>query len=149
MATPSPSRGTASLLGFLGLVPFVGLALAAAAGAAPFGYDAEFALVAYGATILSFLGGIQWGFLLSPGGPTPIKRFGLRLALGTAPQLLGWAALLWASPLSLMLLAVSLAAHLAVDARAVRDGLAPSWFMSLRTPLSLGAAASLVAAALV
>jgi hypothetical protein len=144
----SSGRGYAVLLGFAGLIPFGGLAVAAVIGFAPFGYDPVFGLEAYGATILSFLGGIQWGFLLSPGRPAGVRHVPLRFAIGVAPQLLGWAALLWASPLSILILALALLAHLGVDWAAGRDGLAPDWFMSLRTPLSLGAAISLVAAAL-
>lgn len=148
METSPPGRGLATLLGFAGLIPFVGLAAAALTGFAPMGVDPVFTLGAYGATILSFLGGIQWGFVLSPGRPAGVKYGALRLALGVAPQLIGWAALLLAPPASLIVLAVALAGHLVVDWTASRDGLAPGWFLSLRTPLSLGAAASLLAAAL-
>lgn len=50
----------AAALGLAGVLPFAATALASLA-AAPWGDLALLALLAYGAVILSFLGGIEWG----------------------------------------------------------------------------------------
>ncbi len=50
------------LLGALGLIPFIVLSLAMLFGAATLlSFPTASALSAYGAVILSFLGGIRWG----------------------------------------------------------------------------------------
>ena len=51
-----------SRLGYLGLIPFVSLAAAAVFAPTSLRGLASDALLAYGATILSFLGGIYWGW---------------------------------------------------------------------------------------
>ncbi len=58
----APGPGWARPLGWFGLVPFWGLALAAWFGPAALQGFALMALLAYGATILSFLGGLFLGF---------------------------------------------------------------------------------------
>lgn len=52
------------LLGLLGLIPFIVTAYLAAAWQAPADLRALTALIAYAAVILSFLGGVHWGFAL-------------------------------------------------------------------------------------
>jgi hypothetical protein len=132
-------------LGFLGLIPFVALAAAAVLAPTDLAETARFALLAYGATILSFLGGLHWGFVLAPG-----RAEGSHvswLVLGVCPQLLGWLALLVSDRTGFLILAAALAGLLWLDRAASAEGLAPAWLPKLRWPLSLGAAASLVVAA--
>ena len=93
---------SAVVLGVLGLIPFVALGISAQAA----GEDAEsqrylLALLGYGAVVLAFLGGVHWGFVLSPtalaeGASEPPRRDAFRLAMGVLPSLIGWAALLTA-----------------------------------------------------
>jgi len=69
----------AILLGIVGLAPFIGCGMGAMAR------DGEsdrmlVALVAYGAVVLAFLGGMQWGFALPAG--TDVRRQRWRLVLG-------------------------------------------------------------------
>jgi Protein of unknown function (DUF3429) len=81
----------AVLLGIAGLVPVIGCGL----GAMGRSGDSErmlSALIAYGAVMLAFLGGMQWGFAL-PAGAEP-RRQRWRLVLGVLPALIGWLALL-------------------------------------------------------
>jgi hypothetical protein len=52
---------SALLLGWGGVLPFVGLALAAAIGLPSPIPQAETMLIGYGAVILSFMGGVHWG----------------------------------------------------------------------------------------
>jgi hypothetical protein len=109
---------------------------------------AAHALLAYGATILSFLGGIHWGLAISTAGGTGTDRLPTRLFLSVMPSLAGWVALLVAGKSGLLLLAIAIAAMLAVDLRATRLGDAPLWYPRLRIPLSGVVVASLLLGAL-
>ena len=146
MTLIDPSRSTAFRLGVFGLVPFVALAGAAAFGPEAWRAWSGAALLAYGATILSFLGGIHWGLALArPALST--QEVVMLLGIGVLPQLLGWVALLVPAPIGHGLCAASLIALLAADEAAMRAGLAPAWFMQLRWPLTCGAALAMVVGA--
>jgi hypothetical protein len=146
MTLPDPIRITAFRLGLLGLVPFAGLAVASLAGGDDLRVVANPALLAYGATILSFLGGIHWGLVLARPLLSPRETL-VMLGVGVLPQLLGWVALIVPAPLGHMLCAGGLVLFLAADRAAVSRGLAPAWFMQLRWPLSCGAALAMLAGA--
>jgi hypothetical protein len=139
-ATPIPPL--ARPLGLAGLTPFAGLALLALAGV-PW---APGAIAAYGATILAFLGAVHWGFALRA---LPGEEFASvpRLVLGVLPSLVAWGALLLPLPAGLWLLALGILATAVVETAAARRGLLPAGYVRLRWWLSVGAAASLVAAA--
>lgn len=128
-------------LGWTGLLPFVGGALAVSVGPPSWHDTALRALIAYGAVILSFLGGIHWG------SPTGAAHDGARL-WGVVPSLLAWLLVLLPSQrLGLIGLASSLALCWAVDrARFASMGL--SALLPLRTLLtSVAIACCLLAAA--
>ncbi len=135
--TPGNSIGvpaTAIWLGALGLLPFGGTALAAAFLDHRYGVWAMAALMAYGAVILSFLGGIHWGLAIaSDAGNGTLPR---RLVVGVVPSLVAWAGLLLPPRVGLLVLAAGFAAILYVDFRAARIGEAPPWYPRLRGPLS-------------
>lgn len=137
----------ASSLGYLGLIPFIALAALVFIAPEPMRASASFGLLAYGATILSFLGGIHWGLAIASPSLTPRLR-ALHLGLGVVPQLLGWAALLAPPALGHVLTAAGLLAILGADSIAARSGLAPAWFTQLRWPLSCAGATALIVAAL-
>ena len=65
----------AILLGLGGLVPFVACGLGALTLSAEEARLSLLALLAYGATVLAFLGGVHWGFALDEGGRTRPARF--------------------------------------------------------------------------
>jgi hypothetical protein len=136
MAGSAPSRA-ALVLGHAGLLPFVGAALWAAVGPAEQQALAARVLLAYAATIVSFLGGIHWGLAFAaPDGPATA-----RLAWGVVPALIAWPALLLPAPAGLALLAGLLVLCYAVDRRAYPPlGLA-AW-LPLRRTLSAVAALS-------
>ena len=137
----------AVVLGALGLVPFVSLTAVATVADASLRATAITAIVAYGAVILSFLGGIQWGLAVRHGaahGPNA----GL-LWIGVTPSLAGWLALLQPSPMvGAAMLAVCFAAVLVIDVWLSRRGHAPVWYPRLRMPLTIVVAICLVVAAL-
>jgi hypothetical protein len=135
----------ALLLGYAGLVPFAALAAGAVLAADPLRAWSSTALLAYGATILSFLGGLHWGLALAQ--PARVPRLGLRLGIGVAPQLLGWGALLAPPGVGHVMIAAALVAVLALDHFAAREGLGPAWLVHLRAPLSIAAAIAMAVAA--
>ena len=138
---------TATVLGALGLIPFVGLAVGAAVSDASLQSDITTTLVAYGAVILSFLGGIQWGLAVRHGGDDA-PRADL-LCLSVLPSLAGWAALLLtSSSIAAGLLAGCFVAMLAIDVWLSICSAAPAWYPRLRVPLTIVATTSLIVTAL-
>ena len=133
----------AVVLGLAGVIPFAAGALGSFwAGA--IGAFATKALLAYGAVILSFLGGIHWGLAIGQGDPSY-----RRLGVGVAPSLVGWVALLLGGGAAgLLLLAAAFVAVLGLDVQLTRDGMAPAWFPRLRTALTAAVVVCLLLAAL-
>jgi hypothetical protein len=135
---------SAAWLGGLGALPFIGLASAMpflTGGPRTLVADA---LVAYGATILSFLGGIHWGLAIAPHNGAVRAKLSARLILSVIPSLAAWAALLVADTTGLFILALAVAAMLWVDIRATRAGEAPPWYPNLRIPLTCIVVAALL-----
>jgi len=135
---------SAGWLGAFGALPFIGLA-----GAMPFltgtqRLYAAHALLAYGAVILSFLGGIHWGMAIRSQSTTHSGTLKARLILSVIPSLAGWAGLLVGGTAGLFILALSIAAMLLVDIRASRLGDAPPWYPKLRIPLTCVVVATLL-----
>lgn len=96
--------------------------------------------LAYGATILSYLGGVQWGATI----PDSSKNLPSWETIGVsvAPQLIAWIALTLPIPLGIMTTGTALTATLAMDLLKFNY---PPWFKSLRIFLTMGAVGSLVA----
>jgi hypothetical protein len=127
-----PIPRVAAVLGFGGVLPFA--ALAAAVWAAPAAYLAFLvdAQIAYGATILSFLGAAHWGASLPKPQPDPA-----RLIWSVIPSLLAWVGLMLPPHYGLALLIVGVLACYVIDERAVSAGFLPLWYSGLRQPLTL------------
>jgi hypothetical protein len=154
------------LLGVAGAVPFVALAAPLAPILDPYLPEALFPAAyrgemqaAYGATILSFLGGIHWGFASAGFGgagavalPAATKAARervllagpVRFAWSVVPSLVAWPALMLSLPYQLVTVATSLGGALAVDAAYATKGLAPRWLTPLRFGLTATAAVSLL-----
>lgn len=92
------------------------------------------ALLAYGAVVLALFGGVHWGSLLFAAEPRPADR--LRLALGVAPALVGWATLLVTLVLppevGLGVLIAGYAAFALGETRLYHAALLPGGYMWLR-----------------
>jgi hypothetical protein len=130
-------------LGYGGLIPFIVLALGAAFGPGDWRESLLPALVAYGALILSFLGGITWGLaLLARDSDRPLYLVSM------APFFLAWLSLLLPTWAGIWVLALAFLITLYNDLAVVRRDLAPAWFRTLRTVLTAGVVASLLLAAL-
>lgn len=143
MTDPARIPRSALLLGLLGLVPFCAAALARWFDMPGIdGACARFAGTAYGAVILSFLGGIRWGAVL---GPVAAGERRQTFALGVIPPLAGWAALLLPPLPGLALLIAGFLLQALWDALAADAGRLPQWFGRLRMVLTAGAVVSLIA----
>ncbi len=138
------TRRAAWALGLGGLVPFLACALLSAAGPdgwRPFAFSA---LVAYGATILAFLGAVHWGLALNA--PEAERAAGpARLALGVLPALWAWVSLLLPMPWIAPALVFGLVATIGAEQwAAATRGLASANYMLLRWALTAGACLALL-----
>lgn len=132
----------------LGIIPFAGLAAGHLAMPAKVGEPAVFAVLAYGAVILSFLGGIRWGLAIAPGHHLNTGALWYPLALSVVPALTAWLALLAPAAASPIILAAAFLLMLASDWQVAQTGVAPPWFMRLRWPPTAAAVLSLLAVGL-
>ena len=132
----------AKLIGFGGLIPFVGCALLMYAGNIGASIIALFASAVYGAVILSFVGAVHWGLTMRE------DRSPYWYVWSITPAILGWLAIVLLD-IKISLLAVAIAFTLAwsVDRQASLRGLIPIWYMRMRHILTVGATISLLATA--
>lgn len=138
---------TVLILGWLGVAPFAATALAAVLDLGPGRIMALGALVIYGAVILSFLGGVAWGFTLAPTAPSSRWRT-LDLCMGVSMSLIGFFAALAPTRAALMALCGGFLAMLAHDLWVTRRGLAPHWYPSVRIRLTTAAVIATASGAL-
>jgi hypothetical protein len=137
----APGTG-AQALGYGGLIPFVGLAVAVWFLPAHRGFAAT-ALLAYCATIVSFLGSIHWGLTMRDAAGQSSDM----LLWGVVPSLLAWVALLLPVAAGLWLLAALLWACFAVD-RNVYTRLDLSAWLPMRLLLTAIASISCIVSAM-
>lgn len=148
IGSPPASPASAKWLGYTGLIPFVVASICTFLfrGNPELQDLSGTALLAYGAVILSFLGGIRWGTALSEPDKTDQMR---QLILSVLPSLLGWLCLLIPeyTP-ALILLAFGFAGQLYFDLRSAATEQLPAWFGKLRVQLTVGAVVCVLFAAL-
>ena len=129
-AAPNAPTLQAMRLGYAGLAPFVaGAALTwiVRADALPF---VTAALAAYAAVIVSFLGGIHWGFAFR-GGSADAALF----HRGVVPSLVAWVAVLMPAYAGLVVLGAALVGCYLLDRRVYPAQGAASW-LTLRFRLT-------------
>lgn len=136
-----------SLLGYGGLLPFIGLALLI-----PFSLDYRpllaVALVNYGAVILSFVGALHWGFAMTVQDMGAEQRRD-RLIWSVIPALIAWIATLLPMPLGCLLLVIGFFVHLRQDRQLLRVMSLPAWYLPMRLRLTLVASVCLLVTAIV
>jgi len=127
-----------------GFLPFLALSLGTFL-LPPFDQPrAEVGLMLYGAVILSFLGGIQWGLEMSRQGLVSGAPSLMRLTISVLPSLWAWTCVAMPFLYGSVGLAGGLGAMLVYDLYAVRKGMAPGWYPKLRIPVTLAAMISLL-----
>lgn len=137
----------AAVFGLAGLIPFFALGVQVTTGRpldASWTPPALQALLLYGALILSFLGGIQWGLAVATADRSDAWR---RYGLAVLPPLLAWGGVWAGRREGLITLAVGLAVWGAYEAWATGLGEAPRWYGRLRLGLTAVAVAALATAA--
>lgn len=125
---------TALVLGILGSVPYWLAGLAIVAGWGPLSTPwMVWAVMAYGAVGLAFLGGIRWGLVLGPYGA---RRQACELTLSIGAPLAGFIALLVPPVVGVSLLIAGLLAQALWDQMSAEAGRLPGWFSRLRMMLT-------------
>ena len=111
-----------------GALPFIAAAILALTNAGDVrGFQADQIAVAYGAVILSFLGGIRWGDAVAKGAAAT-------LFVSVLPSLAGFAALLINNFNGAMILITGFALQAVWDF--IAPGTLPKWFIILRMLVS-------------
>lgn len=124
--------GAAALMGYGGIIPFAALAVFYVSGLSPPGIEPLNGFLVYSAVILSFLGGIRWGAVVSA---DKVRMPGL--ALSVLPAL--WALFvvsLASAEIAVWLMTAGYVFMGIVDWGWPAQGVA-SWMRRLRTHLSL------------
>ena len=136
---------TARFLGYSGLVPFL---MPTFLLWFDFGYSQEvvlFFLLAYGASILSFLGGVLWGKVIwGTNLEQKQRRFSISLVISIFPALLAWVSILIQPVYSLPLLAVCFGALFFVETKYLDVEPRIIWYPHLRKPLTVVVILSLI-----
>lgn len=138
----------ALVLGLAGLVPFIGMAVQVSTGwplSARMTGPALYNLTIYGAVILSFLGGVQWGYVAT----TPARQrlaSWRRYAISVLPSLAAWCGLWLAARNGLLVLAASFILAMLYDLWTAGAGEAPRWYGRLRIGLTAVVVVCLLAA---
>lgn len=126
-----------AILGYLGLIPFIGLA-----GLHLYGWPmAEMILLSYSVMILSFLGGVVWMASLN------FHAHWSQAVVSNLAMLLGWAALLLHSFPGVLYLVSALFALLVIYEFFTFKDQYPSEFMALRMRLTIVACVSMLVVA--
>jgi hypothetical protein len=136
------------VLGWLGVIPFAAFALSLATGDVLPRGAAMSGLVLYGAIILSFMGGAQWGLAMVTTRDIP-GDMEARLAISVLPALAAFG--LWFLPATAALLGLAavFVALLLYDIATARAGAAPAWYPALRIQLTSAVVICLLLAALI
>ncbi len=125
-----------NLLGWAGVLPFAGLSALVLLDWSASKDTIEPMLIAYGAIILSFMGGVHWGIAMTKtvGKNIPIQPW--HLVLSVIPALLGWTATFFDTRYAIAVLAVGFVALLIVDMNWASGNCAPAWYGKLRLQLT-------------
>lgn len=139
-------RNLAKVLGYAGALPFLALSppvLERMVETERKKEVAEKLQVAYGASILSFLGAVHWGFVLK--NKSPIASFdSKRIAWSVVPSLIAWPTTALPTELGAATLAAGMSLCYAVDVGYARKNALPRWYARLRLPLTLFAVSGLL-----
>lgn len=144
-SSTSPPRYVA-LMGYGGLLPFMGLALLILTSPEYRPLWAA-ALVNYGAVILSFIGALHWGFAMSVQDMSAKLRRD-RFIWSVIPALIAWLSTLLPMPLGCSLLIVGFVVHFWQDRQLVRVVSLHAWYLPMRLRLTKVASVCLLIGAI-
>ena len=130
------------LLGYAGLIPFVGLSAALWFVPTTFQVVINQALLLYASLILAFMGAVHWGLGMQSHSPDRQRQLGISVI----PALVAWLAFLLPEILNYSILIIAFALLCLYDTRMAKNGNAPVWYPRLRSPLSAIVVVSLIVA---
>lgn len=134
----------AVILTALGFVPFAALAMGTVFLPEEHRQPALQFQHLYGAVILSFLGGIYWGWEMAICYAQTRPVSSARLLIGILPPLFGWLALLLPGTLPSFALAACFCILLAYDLWRTTQHQVPRWYPALRIPITVVVVTSLL-----
>lgn len=138
---PSSNPATVQILGYGGLIPFIGLAVLANVEPAH-GFLYRGALLVYGAVILSFVGAIHWGVAMMTTSLSDQDRRSCYV-WSVVPSLLGWITYILSPVIAAFVLILGFLLQYWRDAILARKIEWPVWYLPLRIRLTLVAILSL------
>jgi hypothetical protein len=124
-------RLQAQLLGYAGLIPFIALSIGTWVEL-PIIQRPHYLLQAYAAVILSFMGAVHWGMVIS----VPSEEARAQLFASVVPPLLGWIALMLPQVIAYSLLTLSFIGLCFYDGIVSRKSALPSWYVPMRVVLT-------------
>ena len=130
----------ATILGYFGLLPFIGLALGLWLAPKQYLPDIHYALLTYGAVILSFMGAIHWGAAFD----LKSDRQKLQLGISVIPSLIAWLAMLIPPNYAYAVLIVAFSILCIFDSQMTKQGCMPDWYPTLRVTLTTIVVAALI-----
>ena len=137
--TSNPIPLEAQILGIGGLIQLLAGVAAHIASPEPFGLPLTRIILTYTALILSFLGGIHWGFASSALAHADDRSRAIRiLAFSVLPAFTGWLVVLLPVAIGAPVLAAAFVWILLLDWASEALGAAPPWWMQLRIRLTFG-----------
>ncbi|WP_423821864.1 DUF3429 domain-containing protein [Salinisphaera sp. SPP-AMP-43] len=140
MARSVSALALATGLGALAVVPFAAGVYYALAHGSEGATQALHWLLAYLATIVSFIGGAQWGRMLAAKQAPPLD-----MVLAVVPALIAWPALLMNGPWPFFLLLGALIFAWLADENGARNGWQGRGYLQLRRVLTLVVALCVIA----
>ena len=121
------------LLGYAGLLPFIGLTVALFLVDEEFLSYTQFAFQAYGAVILTFIGGVHWGLVLRNESDAHRNK---EIIASIVPSLFAWISLLLPVDLALGVLLTAFLLLFFYEYRVLWADLFPAWYRQLRCVLT-------------
>jgi uncharacterized membrane protein len=137
MSNPSSTPSIVKLLGYGGLIPFIGLALLSLTQLFP-REIVNSALLSYAATILSFVAALHWGFAMTIPSLSENDRI-YQYSWSVVPPLLAWLALLVSPTIGAVILIAGFIANLWQDLSFYKPNKVdlPKWYLPLRIRLTI------------
>jgi len=129
-------------LGYGGLLPFIGLAIAGVVDPLHSPRYAQ-ALMGYGAVILSFVGALHWGFAMTAGAARA-QAHRRAFVWSVMPALMAWAAIVLQGAGGVLILVAGFLLQLSQDVRLARPAALARWYLPLRWRLTVVAVGCLV-----
>ena len=123
---------TARFLGYAGLIPFIVFSIASWIPL-PTISDAISILIAYAAVILTFIGAVHWGIVMSRND----DQQSIHLIASVIPSLIGWSALLMTQTTGLLILLSGFIIQIFYDWSVDEKLDLPEWYVPMRIQLTL------------